>query len=68
MSIPDWTRFQSEVDALVGTRLTPFEGARIKAWRPHWSVLHKARAEDISLFGSEEEKWKHNPIRIPSAG
>jgi hypothetical protein len=21
---------------------TPFEGARIKAWRPHWSVLHKA--------------------------
>jgi hypothetical protein len=44
---------------------TPFEGARIKAWRPHWSVLHKSRAEDISLFGSEEEKWKHNPILHP---
>lgn len=44
---------------------TPFEGARIKAWRPHWSVLHKARAEDISLCGSEEKKWKHNPILHP---
>jgi len=39
---------------------TPVEGTRIKAWRPHWSVLHKARAEDISLYGSEAEKWKHN--------
>jgi hypothetical protein len=44
---------------------TPFEGARIKAWRPHWSVLHKARAEDASMYGSEEEKWKHNPILHP---
>jgi hypothetical protein len=41
---------------------TPFEGARIKAWRPHWS---KARAEDAALYGSEEEKWKHNPILYP---
>jgi hypothetical protein len=44
---------------------TPFEGARIKAWRPHWSILHKARAEDAALYGSEEEKWKHNPILHP---
>jgi hypothetical protein len=44
---------------------TPFEGARIKEWRPHWSILHKSRAEDAALYGSEEEKWKHNPILHP---
>jgi hypothetical protein len=26
---------------------TPFEGARIKEWRPHWSILHKSHAEEI---------------------
>ena len=41
---------------------TPFEGARIKEWRPHWSILHKSHAEDAALYGSEEEKWKHNPV------
>jgi hypothetical protein len=35
---------------------TPFEGARIKEWRPHWSLLHKSHAEDVALYGSEEEK------------
>jgi hypothetical protein len=44
---------------------TPFEGARIKAWRPHWSILHKARAEDISLYGPEKEKWAHSPFLHP---
>jgi hypothetical protein len=44
---------------------TPYEGGRIKAWRPHWSVLHKSRAEDISLYGSEGEKWAHNPLLHP---
>jgi len=44
---------------------TAFEGARIKEWRPHWSILHKSHAEDIALYGSEEEKWKHNPILHP---
>jgi hypothetical protein len=44
---------------------TPYEGGRIKAWRPHWSVLHKSRAEDISLCGSEKEKWAHNPLLHP---
>ena len=44
---------------------TPFEGARIKEWRPHWSILHKSHAEDAALYGSEEEKWKHNPILHP---
>ncbi len=41
---------------------TAFEGARIKEWRPHWIIFHKSHAEDAALYGSEEEKWKHNPI------
>jgi hypothetical protein len=44
---------------------TPYEGGRIKAWRPHWSVLHKSSAEDISLYGSEKEKWAYNPLIHP---
>jgi len=44
---------------------TPFEGGRIKAWRPHWSVLHKAHSEEASLYGSEKEKWAHNPLLHP---
>jgi len=44
---------------------TSFEGARIKEWRPHWSILHKSHAEDAALYGSEAEKWKHNPILHP---
>ena len=47
---------------------TPFEGARIKEWRPHWSILHKSHAEDAALYGSEAEKWKHNPILHPDQG
>jgi hypothetical protein len=44
---------------------TPFEGGRIKAWRPHWSILHKSRSEEASLYGSEANKWTHNPILHP---
>ncbi len=44
---------------------TPFEGGRIKAWRPHWSILHKSSAEETSLYGSEENKWAHSPILHP---
>lgn len=47
---------------------TAFEGSRIKEWRPHWSVLHKSRTEDAALYGSEAEKWKHNPILHPKPG
>jgi hypothetical protein len=47
---------------------TAFEGSRIKEWRPHWSVLHKSHAEDAALYGSEAEKWKHNPILHPRPG
>jgi very-short-patch-repair endonuclease len=45
--------------------VTPFEGGRIKEWRPHWSLLHKSHARDVSIYGSEEEKWAHNPILHP---
>lgn len=44
---------------------TAFEGSRIKEWRPHWSILHKTHAEDAALYGSEAEKWKHNPVLHP---
>lgn len=44
---------------------TPWEGNRIKEYRPHWSVLHRSHAEDISLYGSEKERWAHNPILHP---
>lgn len=44
---------------------TPWEGNRIKEYRPHWSVLHRSRAEKISLYGSEKEYWSHNPILHP---
>lgn len=44
---------------------TPWEGNRIKGFRPHWTVLHKSRAEKISLYGSEKEYWAHNPVLHP---
>ena len=44
---------------------TPWEGNRIKEYRPHWTVLHKSRAEKISLYGSEEEYWSHHPLLHP---
>jgi hypothetical protein len=42
-----------------------FAGGRIKEWRPHWSVLYKSRAQDKSLYGTEENYWAHNPILHP---
>ena len=47
---------------------TPFEGARIKEWRPHWSILHKSHAEDAALCGSEEEKRKTQPDSASGPG
>lgn len=44
---------------------TPFAGGRIKEWRPHWSVLYKSQAQTKSLYGTEENYWKHNPILHP---
>jgi hypothetical protein len=44
---------------------TAYEGGRIKAWRPHKSLLLKSRAEIKSLWGSEKEAWRHNPILHP---
>jgi hypothetical protein len=45
----------------------PFEGARIKAWRPRWSILHKTRAEDTALYGSEKENMSIYMNRFQSA-
>lgn len=44
---------------------TPWEGNRIKEYRPHWSVLHRTQAEKISLYGSEEAYWSHHPLLHP---
>ncbi len=44
---------------------TPWEGNRIKAYRPHWSILHRTQAEKVSLYGSEKEYWAHHPILHP---
>jgi hypothetical protein len=44
---------------------TPYEGARIKEYRPHWYQLFKSRSEIRSLYGSEEEYWSHNPVLHP---
>lgn len=44
---------------------TPWEGNRIKEYRAHWTVLHKSRAEKISLYGSEKEYWAHQPLLHP---
>ena len=46
---------------------TPFRGNRILMRRPHAYVLRKTRAEDVSLYGSEKEKWAHNPLVSPLA-
>jgi hypothetical protein len=44
---------------------TPWEGSRIKYFKQHWFPRMKAHAEDVSLYGSEAEKWAHNPILHP---
>jgi very-short-patch-repair endonuclease len=44
---------------------TPFSGARITSWRPHWSLLYKSHSREKSLYGSESNYWKHNPILHP---
>jgi len=44
---------------------TPWQGGRIKYFRPHWYAAMKAHAEDASLYGTEKEKWAHNPVLHP---
>lgn len=44
---------------------TPWEGNRIQAYRPHWSVLFKSQAEKKSLYGSEDAYWQHHPLLHP---
>ena len=44
---------------------TPYAGSRIKYFRPHWFATMQAKAEDVSLYGSEKEAWAHNPLLHP---
>lgn len=44
---------------------TEWKGGRIKYFRQHWFASMKAHAEDASLYGSEKEKWAHNPFLHP---
>jgi hypothetical protein len=44
---------------------TPYGGNRILMRRPHAYLLHKSHAQDVSLYGSEKEKWAHNPLMSP---
>jgi hypothetical protein len=44
---------------------SPYEGQRIKEYRPHWYQLFKSRAQVKSVYGSESEYWAHNPVLHP---
>lgn len=45
------------------TGTSRYSGDRIKYFRPNWYQRFKSRAEQASLYGSEEEYWKfNNPI------
>lgn len=44
---------------------TPFEGSRIKYFRPHWYARMRSEAETASLYGSEEEYWANHPLVSP---
>jgi hypothetical protein len=44
---------------------TPYEGGRIKEYRPHWFQLFRTRAERVSLYGTEKEYWGHHPLLHP---
>jgi hypothetical protein len=44
---------------------TPLEGSKIKYFRPHWYARMRSGAADASLYGSEEEGRKANPLLHP---
>jgi hypothetical protein len=41
---------------------TAFEGARIKEWRPHWSILHKSHPK--MLLSMDPKKRSGNTTRF----
>jgi len=46
-------------------RSTAFEGGRIQYYRPHMMARLKSRAYQKGMYGSEEEKWAHDPWLNP---
>lgn len=44
---------------------TPWEGTKVDYYRMHWYPRLMSRAKDISLYGSEEEKWQYDPVLHP---
>lgn len=44
---------------------TPFQGGRIKYYRPHWYSLMQTKPEMVATYGSQEEYWAHHPLLHP---
>ncbi|MGC1582145.1 MAG: hypothetical protein WA766_11710 [Candidatus Acidiferrales bacterium] len=44
---------------------TPFQGGRIKYFRPHWYQVMKNKSEMIATYGSEDAYWEHHPLLHP---
>jgi len=46
-------------------RSSGYEGGKIEYYRPHMIHRMKTRAFEKGLYGSEEEKWDHDPLLNP---
>ncbi len=46
-------------------RSTAYEGGRVEYYRPHMLHRLKTRAYQRGLYGSEEERWEHDPLMHP---
>jgi hypothetical protein len=46
-------------------RSTAYEGGRIQYYRPHFMARLKERAYQKGLWGTEEERWEHEPLLHP---
>lgn len=46
-------------------RSSDFEGSRIEYYRPHMLHRLRTRAYQKGLYGSEEERWKYDPLMNP---
>jgi hypothetical protein len=44
---------------------TKWEGSKVDYYRQHWYPRLLSHAKDISLYGSEEEKWEYDPLLHP---
>jgi len=46
-------------------RSSPYEGGRVEYYRPHFLHRLKTRAYQKGMWGSEEERWEHDPLLHP---